>query len=1042
MKKLYNLFLIVLLALPLVSSAQLNNDPAPDWTLDDLDGNTHHLHSILASGRGVALEFSATWCGPCWNYHNTGIMEDLWDNYGPNGTDEIMVFYIEASASTNEACLYGPSGCSGGTQGNWVAGHDFPFIHLEGADLGVANDYGVPSYPAFYVVSPDMRAWYIGFNPSPAEWESWLLESFSLDVVGTVTAAGCEEGAIDLDVSGGHGNISFNWSNGESSQNITNLQPGDYTVTVSDANGYDKVQTFSVTGPPNGPIVINTVAQIDVDCAGASSGELEVSATGGFSNFTYEWDNGETTEYISGLAYGSYEVTVTDQMGCTETQSYFVDEPLPLESDGTVTDESCDQGNGAVDADADGGVFPYEYTLNGNSNGNGEFSDLAAGTYDVVIEDANGCFENYTFTVENTPAPVAMAAAANMVTCASPQVTVSGMGSATGPNISYQWTTSNGNIVSGATSLDVVVDAAGDYMLEVMDNVGGCSSMTMAAVSEDVSTPTITVSDNTELTCATTSVQICATVAAGHSVEWQLSGGNSNETCITVDAADTYTAIVTAPNGCTNSANVEVGVSNDLPQVTVDNPSTITCMEQTATLNASVTGDPADFTFAWTTSDGNIQSGDNSATPTVNQGGTYTVAVTETATGCQTMQNVTVTSTAELPEASFSYTLENGTLTLTNTSSVTDGASWDLGNGSNSSDNTVTTTYSENGTYNVCITVSNDCGPSTECIEIPYAVALAFDAATMDYACHNDNNGSINLMPSGGDGDYSVEWAGPNGFSSNELMISGLEEGNYAFTLSDEFGYSVTGLYEIKNAPELLINDAAKLDVTCFGAANGMAGVDASGGTGDLSYAWTTGANTASISDLAPGTYGVVVSDANGCSMTETFNIVEPTDITYDGAVTDASNGEANGAIDMTAMGGTGDLSYSWSNGETTASIADLLPGDYTCDITDENTCTKTTETFTVGNMTAVNDLEALTQLELFPNPAHNALNVAATFDNTTSFRINIVSLDGQLKFSQNYNTAELATALDISTLAGGLYLLQIANEDGVSTRKFIKLAK
>jgi hypothetical protein len=164
------------------SKAQLaDGSIAPDLILTDLNGEEHRLYDYLSSGYTVFLEFFPTWCHLCWDYHNTGAFEELYEQHGPAGmpgvsantTDDIMVFHIEVDQNTPVNALYG---IGGNTLGNWVAGTDAPIVndHLAG------QAYNVVYSPTLYRVCPNKRVWQVfqydaeihylfaGACPSPA----------------------------------------------------------------------------------------------------------------------------------------------------------------------------------------------------------------------------------------------------------------------------------------------------------------------------------------------------------------------------------------------------------------------------------------------------------------------------------------------------------------------------------------------------------------------------------------------------------------------------------------------------------------------------------------------------------------------------------------------------------------------------------------------------------------------------------------------------------------------------------------------------------
>lgn len=134
---------------------------APDFTLTDINGVTHNLYTYLDQGKTVFIDVSATWCGPCWSFHETGALDDLWTNHGPMGgtgvsastTDDVIVIFIEGDGTTTDAELHGGTG----SQGDWVTGVDHPIIDLaSGAEATNFNDdFAIGYFPTIYKICPN-----------------------------------------------------------------------------------------------------------------------------------------------------------------------------------------------------------------------------------------------------------------------------------------------------------------------------------------------------------------------------------------------------------------------------------------------------------------------------------------------------------------------------------------------------------------------------------------------------------------------------------------------------------------------------------------------------------------------------------------------------------------------------------------------------------------------------------------------------------------------------------------------------------------------
>lgn len=202
-------------------------------------------------------------------------------------------------------------------------------------------------------------------------------------------------GNINLTVNGGQAPLTYIWSNGASTQNISNLPSGNYSVTVSGANGCSASASTSIAA-----LGLNVSGNVNdvTQCFDNNNGSISLVITNGQPPFSFNWSNGASSSIVSGLPGGNYTVTVTSN-SCSVVNTFAVVSPPEIIANVTVTASSGGNSGGAS-VSATGGIPPYNYFWSNGISGASSINNLAAGSYSVSITDANGCLKEENFVVD------------------------------------------------------------------------------------------------------------------------------------------------------------------------------------------------------------------------------------------------------------------------------------------------------------------------------------------------------------------------------------------------------------------------------------------------------------------------------------------------------------------------------------------------------------------------------------------------------------------------------------------------------------------
>lgn len=456
--------------------------------------------------------------------------------------------------------------------------------------------------------------------------------------------------------------VSF-FNNGVEDSLLVDSSP--FVVSVMSAGSYHLTRVVSshgCVGTATGSVTVDAITvnlaltPADPSCFGGGNGSIAANAVGGAGPFTYLWDDGSTGPVAANLTAGNYTVTAINADGCMAQASQTLTEPTQLTPNvvGSLN-INCTNPLGNADLEVSGGTPGYTYFWSNNA----VLQDpvfATGGDYFVTVTDGYNCTATTTvFITSNTTLPEAAIDPEEEITCLVPVVVLNGNGSSTGSSFEYFWTTDTGQIDAGQNTLTPVVSAPGTYTLLVTDNINGCTQTATLTVTENTTPPQAGAGPDGLLTCAVTTLQLGGWGTGGvEGVAFAWSGpgisGSSNISNPAVNATGVYNLTVTdLYNGCSATSSMQVGLDVQAPVAEAGNGFELTCTVEQGSLNAAGSSAGSNFLYTWTTPDGNILYGANTAEPGVNADGLYTLLVLDTENGCTATDVVSVFQNVDLP---------------------------------------------------------------------------------------------------------------------------------------------------------------------------------------------------------------------------------------------------------------------------------------------------------------------------------------------------------------------------------------------------------
>ncbi len=740
----------------------------------------------------------------------------------------------------------------------------------------------------------------------------------------TIKCAG-GKGTLALEIKGGKKPYNVKWSNPAfSGETPDNVPAGDYVVTVTDATNTTSTAVISVKQPD--ALVASALVQAPAS-TGGSDGKALAQAKGGTGVFSFKWDNGETVFAATKLPPGNRSLTVTDANGCATTATFVIPEnvltlTVSVSEKGSI---KCAGEKSALTVETKGGKGNFKYAWSNPALSGKDPADVPAGDYVVTVTDGAGTSQTASIKVK-TPLPLTASAIAQGVVSpggADGKALCMTAGGALG-KIGHNFLWDNGEITAATLRLTV-----GLHTVTVTDD-NGCKTTASVMMTEEVLPLEITITEKSKIKCAGEKAALVVQISGGKGTiryswnEAALSGATPSA------AVGNYILTVIDELGTTKTASVTIQSPPPL-SLNVETQTPLSPGKSDGKALAKPSGGTSPYTHQW--ENGEVTSAASRLGP-----GLTKVTVTD-ANGCTATASVTMSETF-LP-LGVSISEKTKIKCAGEKSSLEVQVSGGKANYKYAWNNPALTGESPSaaaGDYT--LTVTDATGTTqTASVKVSAPAPLTLSVEAQGPLSPGKSDGKAIAKPLGGSGNFSFQWE--NGETTNTALR--LAPGVTKVTVTDVNGCTATASVTMSETfLPLTVSISEKTKIKCAGEKSSLE-VQVSGGKANYKYAWNNPALTGESPSAAAGDYTLTVTDATGTTQTASVKVSAPAPLTLSvEAQGPLSPGKSDGKAIAKPLGGSGNFSFQWENGETTNTALRLAPGVTKVTVTDVNGCTAT----------------------------------------------------------------------------------------------------